>query len=181
MVKKPKEVTSIRIDPDLNEICNKLKLNKGPIVERALKLEVMRRLNIMKFDKMAIQQGLIGYLQEEKRIDDANDLVRQRLEQEEYVQTQEKELQETQNRKILLEFEDFCSGLNAFRPRSEHARIRESFISYILGDVSGWQDHSNEEARLIQHFARKGLPTDLNLLRPLLKKGQPIIRGIKTQ
>ena len=165
-----KEVTSIRIDPDLNKICEKLKIKKGPIVERALKLEVMRRLKLMKFDKIAIQQGLIGYLQEEKSIDEANELVLQRLEQEEYVRTREKKLQAELDQKILLAFEDFCAGLNAFRPRSEHAGIRASFISYILGDVEGWRDHSDEEARLIQHFARKGLPTDLNLLRPLLKK-----------
>lgn len=166
MVKKPKEVTSIRIDPDLNEICDKLKLNKGPVVERALKLEVMKRLKLMKFDKMAIQQGLVGYLQEEKRIDDANDLVLQRLEQEEYVQTHEKAVRAEQDQTLLKEWHKFCTahGLNESR-----------FAAYILGDVDGWTDHSREEHDLIQHLGREGLPTDLNLLRPLLLKKAPVL------
>lgn len=170
-----KEPTSMTIDGDLLELTRKLKINRSEAAEKGIKQEIALRLKTIDLDVENFKLLSVDYLAEQKRQDDQIILAGQRLEQEEFARIREKELQAEQNRKILLEFEDFCAGLNAFRPRSEHAGIRASFISYILGDVEGWRDHSDEEARLIQHFARKGLPADLNLLRPLLKKVQILV------
>jgi post-segregation antitoxin (ccd killing protein) len=171
----PKRPSCVTIDKRILDLSKKLGINRSQVLEKALKLEIAAKLKTFEQDIQTLEQLAEAQIIEEKSKNDQIILAGQRLEQEEFARIREKELQAEQNRKILLEFEDFCAGLNAFRPRSEHAGIRASFISYILGDVEGWRDHSDEEARLIQHFARKGLPADLNLLRPLLKKVQILV------
>jgi hypothetical protein len=160
MDKQNKVVVSIRIDPEIKDLCEKLKIDKALVAERAFKLEIQKRLKLLRFDKMDARQGLAGYLQEEKILNESVELASQRLEQDEYARVHEAEIKANLERNLLLEYRNFCNDNN----------IPETpFSSFLLGDTNYPNGLSHEE-HLSQYLSSKGLSSDINLLRPLLMK-----------
>lgn len=96
---------SIRIDPDVKELLGKLNLDKARIAEQAFKEAIVRRLKLLKFDKRAVDTAMLAFLAEEKRTEDQFELLRQRLEQDEYSE-------KSNEIEIIKELETFCREKN---------------------------------------------------------------------
>jgi post-segregation antitoxin (ccd killing protein) len=155
-----KEQTSMTIEGDLLDLARKLKINRSEAAEKGIRQEIALKLRTLDLDVENFKNLAGEYLVEQKRQDDHIILAGQRLEQEAYARERDRELRAEQERNLLAEWHTFCAA----------HRLRESqFAAFLRGDVDGWKDHSREEALLIQALAQKGLPSDLNLLRPLLR------------
>jgi predicted transcriptional regulator len=105
MDKTPKIVLTIRVNPDIKELLNRLNLDKARIAEQAFKDAIVRRLRLLKFDKRAIDDAMLAFLAEEKRADEQFQLLCQNLEQNEYAEKK-------QDSEILTELQMFCKEKN---------------------------------------------------------------------
>lgn len=151
------------IDDQLLSLAKKLKINRSEAAEKGIKMEIALKLKTVDLDVENFKMLAEEYLIESKRQDEKILLAGQRLEQQEYVKTREKELQAELDQTLLHEWHNFCAG---------HHLTESEFVKYVLGE-DYFQKYAPYEDLLADHLKRKDLP-DLNHLRQVLKAKVPI-------
>jgi hypothetical protein len=161
MTKTTKPTRSFSIDKWVLDLTRDLGINRSKIAQEALVAEIGIKLGTLDLTVSNLQQLASVHQLEEKRRKEGIQLRVQRREQEEYVKTS----QDKAAADMMASLIKFCADRNV-RP--------DWFSSVLIGNSDSPRGFMLEQ-QFCQVLEQNNLPADLNLIRPLLVKGIPVV------
>lgn len=161
-MKKKTRVITIRISEDVYQMTKQLGIKRSPLAEKIFMLECAARLQTVDTDIENLKQLASMRLQEEKFKNDYLRLAKEKIDQEDWIKTHQKEEIEKTRAALLQTFSLFCGDQN----------LKQSeFTAVLLGDIRSSR-YEEYEISLIDILKRAGLPSDLNILREAITKNR---------
>ena len=166
MAKNTKPTRSFSIDQWVLDLSKDLGINRSKIAQEALIAEIGIKLGTLDLTVANLQQMATVHQLEENRRKEGIQLRVQRIEQEGYAESREKEMRQQREEKLISVYRNFCI--------TNHLLI-DRFSSAIMGDSEPWPELPIFEETLCRTLQQEGFPADLNILRPLLFRAVPVI------